>query len=422
MSEMTESLTPPKRRYIRPPLGERGIMSANGKTIVQQFETEFQPHEKSPLIFLIDNITGAQYCECHIRASKLAVGSTIDAPLDPSQPGYKANRQLLTMQPEFIRMKEDALKRRTFSNIVAEYVPGTDLPLKIIGGQHRIEAIRHAVENHIDELQGVKVYFGLDMKQRLDVQEISNTNLDISGAWLDRLKETYRGSSLRDWCQEVGLLKEGQDFSDKTGRGKLSVHLARTFIANFYLGKLVDTKDFSQTETVPLLYKAGRDEKAWEEFLSDHPDVYKDKELKTAGKEFSRLVVAQRKAFAGKTGAADSTEKALNAAILSAWAYAAGLYQKNPKRLKLHYGIADVTAADPLNAKALAGGKHKTDATNYRGLGYRTDARERAQMVELFNILAEGDVKINAGNVKAAISLYFGKKNLLEGMAALKKA
>lgn len=397
-------------------------MTANGKTITQLFESEFQPHEKGSLVLLQDNMTGAQYCECHIRASALVSLSTINAPLDPSQPGYKANRQLLINEPAFIRMKEDALKKRTFSNIVAEYVPGTDHPLKIIGGQHRIEAIRHAVQSKIDELQGVKVYFGLDMKQRLDVQEISNTNLDISGAWVDRLKETYRGSSLRDWCQEVGLLKEGQDFSDKTGRGKFSVHLARTFIANFYLGKLIDTKDFSHTETTPLLYKAGRDEIAWEEFLSQHPDIYKDKDLKAAGKEYARLVAAQRKAFAGQTGSADLMEKALNAAVLSAWAYAAGLYQKNPQRLKRHYGIADVTASDPLNAKALAGGKHKTDASNYRGLGYRTDARERAQMVELFNILAESGVKINAANVKAAISLYFSKKNLLEGRAALRKS
>ena len=371
---------------------------------------------------LKDNITGAQYCECHVRAHKLAVLSTIDAPLDPSQPGYKANRQLLTDEPAFIRMKEDALKKRTFSNIVAEYVPGTALPLKIIGGQHRLEAIRHAAENHVDELHGVKIYFGLDMKQRLDVQTISNTNLAISGAWLDRLKETFRGPSLRDWCQEVGLLKQGQDFSDKTGRGKFPVHLARTFIANFYLGKTVDTKDFDKTETTPLLYKAGKDDKAWEDFLIENPDLWKNQALKTAGKEFAKLVAAQRKAFAGKTGAADSTEKALNAAILSAWAYAAGLYQKNPQRLKRHYALADVTATDPLNAKALAAGRHKTDESNYRGLGYRTDPRERAQMVELFNILAEDDVKININNVRAAISAYFGKKNLLEAKAARNKA
>lgn len=397
-------------------------MATHGKSIVQQFEEQFQPHESGSLVLLVDNATHAQYCECHIRASRLVALSTIDASLDPSQPGYKANRQVLVNAPEFLRMKSDALKHRTFSNIVAEYVPGTDHPLKIIGGQHRIEAIRHAVQSKIDELQGVKVYFGLNMAQRLDVQEISNTNLDISGALLDRLKETYRGSSLRDWCQDVGLLKADLDFSDKTGRGNFPVHLARTFIANFYLGKTIDTKDFGQTETTPLLYRAGKDESAWDDFLSDHPDIYKDKELKTAGKEFAKLVEAQRKAFSGQKGAADSTEKALNAAVLSAWAFAAGLFQKNQQRLRRHYALANTTGTDPLNAKALATGKHRTDLTSYRGLGYRTDARERAQMVELFNILAEKDTKINSQNVKAAISLYFGKKNLLDAQDSLSRA
>lgn len=361
-------------------------MNANGKSIVQQFEEQFEPYEVGNLVLLKDNMTNAQYCECHIRASKLVSAATIDAPLDPSQPGYKANRQLLTDEPAFLQMKEDALKKRKFSNIVAEFVPGTNLPLKIIGGQHRFEAIRHAAENKIDELHGLKVYFDLDMKQRLDVQTISNTNLAISGALVDRLKETFRGPSLRDWCQDVGLLKAGQDFSDKTGRGTFPVHLARSFIANFYLGKNIDTKNFGDAETTPLLYKAGKDDKAWEDFLIEHPELWKDAQLRAAGKEFAKLIAAQRKAFAGTKGQADSSEKALNAAVLSAWAYAAGMYQKNQTRLKRHYSLSDVTATDPLNAKALASGRHKSDESNYRGLGYRTDPRERGQMVELFNI------------------------------------
>ena len=401
--------------------GEGGVMSANGKTIVQQFETEFQPHEAGALVLLKDNMTGARYCECHIRASKLVALSTIDAPLDPSQPGYKANRQLLTDEPAFLQMKQDALTKRAFSNIVAEYFPGTGLPLKIIGGQHRFEAIRHAAENQIDELHGVKVYFGLDMKQRLDVQTISNTNLAISGALVDRLRETFRGPSLRDWCQETGLLKSNQDFSDKTGRGTFPVHLARTVIANFYIGKSVDTKVFGETETTPLLYRAGKDDKAWEEFLIEHPDLWKDAALKTAGREFAKLIAAQRKAFVGKTGSGDSMEKALNPAVLSAWAYAAGMYQKNQQRLKRHYALSEVTATDPLNAKALKTGRHKTDESNYRGLGYRTDPRERGQMVELFNILAEDDVKINSSNVRAAILAYFAKKGSIEAKLARHK-
>jgi len=46
-------------------------------------------------------------------------------------------------------------------------------PIKVIGGQHRFEAIRFALENSVDVLHGVKVYFALDMPQRLDVQLIS---------------------------------------------------------------------------------------------------------------------------------------------------------------------------------------------------------------------------------------------------------
>jgi len=46
-------------------------------------------------------------------------------------------------------------------------------PIKVIGGQHRFEAIRFALENSADVLHGVKVYFALDMPQRLDVQLIS---------------------------------------------------------------------------------------------------------------------------------------------------------------------------------------------------------------------------------------------------------
>ena len=48
-------------------------------------------------------------------------------------------------------------------------------PIKVIGGQHRFEAIRFALENSVDVLHGVKVYFALDMPRRLDVQLISKT-------------------------------------------------------------------------------------------------------------------------------------------------------------------------------------------------------------------------------------------------------
>jgi len=142
-------------------------------------------------------------------------------------------------------MIADAKLRRTFSNIVAEYTTefDKDHPLKIIGGQHRCEAIKRALENGVDEYHGVKVYFDLNMDQRLDVQLISNTNIPISGDLFDRMHETVMGPELRQWCQDVSLLPEGDDFADRRLRGgRISVQLARTFILNYFAGMTVDPK------------------------------------------------------------------------------------------------------------------------------------------------------------------------------------
>jgi hypothetical protein len=85
--------------------------------------------------------------------------ATIDAPLDPDdQPEYRANRDIRLNHPAFERMKEDARKGRTFSNIVAEYTKDfeEERPLKIVGGQHRFQAIQDALKNKVDEYHGVK--------------------------------------------------------------------------------------------------------------------------------------------------------------------------------------------------------------------------------------------------------------------------
>src|ERR1019366_6330128 len=133
-------------------------------------------------------------------------------------------------------MKEDAQQGRVFSNLVAEFDTSYDAahPLKIIGGQHRFQAIAGALPGHRDKFHGVKVYFGLTSEQRLDVQLISNTNIEISADLLDRMQETLRGPELRSWCQTVGLLPAKTDFSDRRGKDKpISVRLARSFIVNF---------------------------------------------------------------------------------------------------------------------------------------------------------------------------------------------
>jgi hypothetical protein len=74
---------------------------------------------------------------------------------------------------------------------------------------------------------------------------------------------------------------------------------------------------------------------------------------------------------------------------MTAWAYVAGVLKNNRPRLERHFNLMAAKGKDPLNAAALAKGKHKTDPENYRGLGYRTDAKERGRLVELFYLQAE---------------------------------
>src|ERR1039457_3630714 len=45
----------------------------------------------------------------------------------------------------------------------------------------------------------------------------------------------------------------------------------------------------------------------------------------------------------------DYPEKALNIAVMSAWAYVAGMLRNNPTRLKRHFNLRNSTGKDPLN-------------------------------------------------------------------------
>src|SRR5438093_3133847 len=89
----------------------------------QAFLAEVKPLEESAkIIILTDECTDARYCECHVKASTLINLGTTDAPLDPDeQEEYRANREIVANSSAFLKMKDDARKGRTFSNIVAEY-------------------------------------------------------------------------------------------------------------------------------------------------------------------------------------------------------------------------------------------------------------------------------------------------------------
>ena len=399
-----------------------------GSVAFSAFCAKFLPLEPpETLVMLVDNRTSAQYCECHIKASRLVDLATPDAPLDLDEPNYRANRELVTNAPAFATMKADAIAHRSFSNIVAEYTTESDPahPLKVIGGQHRFEAIREAHNHDVDEYHGVKVYFDLTMDQRLDVQLISNTNIAISGDLFDRMQETVRGPELREWCQSVGLLESETDFSDRRIRGgPISVQMARTFIVNYFAGKKLDHTEFDKIETTPDLCQTGQRDEAWEEIRAENPKLWEDEGLRDAAKQFAALIKAQRDAFesASPKPKPDFPDKAMNPAVLAAWVYVAGVLHSNQERLKRHFRLAESSGHDPLNAAALAAGRHKTDPANYRGLGYRTDAKERGRLVELFNFQAEHGNGIAKGAITAAIAQYHAKQAALEAQRARAKA
>ncbi|MGO1488909.1 MAG: hypothetical protein ACTHWA_10205, partial [Arachnia sp.] len=355
--------------------------------------------------------------------SRLVPVATTDAPLDPDeQSDHRANREVVEDHAAFAKMKEDANNARSFSNIVCEFSRSfdPDHPIKIIGEQHRYSAIQGALENSVDEPHGLKVYFGLDSEQRLDVQLISNTNIAVSTDLFDRMTETLAGPQLRAWCQNVGLLEPNEDFADRRARGNpITVRAARTFILNYFRGREVQPKKFDTTATTPVTLKSGVAVEEWEALKVAHLDLWEDKNLRAAGKEFEALVKAQRKHFttsAGKikVGQGDFAEKALNYAVLSSWAYVAGVLFHNKTRQKRHFELRETSTKDPLNASALAKGRHKTDAENYRGLGYRTDAKERGRLAELFFLQAEDGKKITPSKIDLAIKKYHAKEAFLE--------
>lgn len=393
--------------------------------LVADFAATCEPVEKTILV-MSDLRTGARFVECHVRASKLIELATVDVPIDPDeQPEYRANRDVVEDHVAFEKMREDAKARRTFSNIVSEYSVAYDAahPIKIIGGQRRYIAIKEALESQVDEYHGLKVYFSLDSEQRLDVQLISNTNIAVSTDLFDRMQETLAGPELREWCQKVGLLQQNVDFADRRQRtNPITVRDARTFILNYFLGLSYANKEFALSDTTPKIARSGDVDSEWDALRSRTPPIWEDLGLTIAGNEFARLIAAQRAAFAKpsvgqsktKSTQADFANKALNFAVLSAWAFVAGLLSNNPVRLKRHYALAATTGKDPLAAALLAKGKHKSDPENYRGLGYRTDAKERGRLVELFYLQAEDGNGINAKNIEIAIKKYHAKEAQLD--------
>jgi len=376
------------------------------------------------LIILNDKKTKAFYTECHIKAEELVKKGDKDAVVDPeNQEEFKLNRNIQEKHSAFLDMVEDAENGRQFSDIIIDFNLSyrKNIPLKILGGQHRFVAVERAIkEKKMNQYHGIRVYFNLDVQQRVEIAVIANTNINISLDLRDRLREheLKPEGRLRAWCWEIGILEKDKDFADKRkiGQEVPTVRMMRTFIVNFYQGKRF--KGNIQEEPVePYLCETGGiDEKYLEEFSrinKENRSFNDEKDLVEAGKMFVKLHLKQK-----NNASKGDKYKALSLSVISSWSFTAGALQKQKPALNKLYSLPDFSDKDdPLNANAMNSAKHpKLDPSTYRGLGVRTTKKERGRLLQLFyNYAFSEKEKITPEMYEIAIRKYhfnLDKKNL----------
>ena len=344
-----------------------------------------------------DEKSGTYYTQCHVLGEDFVKLSDPDATIDPDlEELSKANRELEINNYYFEQMVEDAKEGRQFSDIVIEFNKEyhETKPLKILGGQHRNEAIIEALKENVNTIHEIKVYFNLDKEQREEIMRIANTNINVASDLRDRLREEALSPPLlKTFGQETGMIKKDGNFGDKRRYDEdfsPTVRMLRSFIVNFFQGKEY-TGDIDNDAYIPYLCKSGKDidleyMKYFKKFKVH--GSFNDDKLLEVGKMFSRLHEKQFKTAEKikSTAKREFKIKAFNLAIVSSWAFAAGALQKNSERLKKLYSLPDLSGDDdPLNAIAMTKSKHKKlDSESYRGLGTRSDDKERGRLLQLF--------------------------------------
>jgi len=393
---------------------------------VSTLEVEY----KMPVIVFQDGAKGAYYTKCSFLASDAATLCDLNARLDPNNPeSLKANRELMLKKHTYLKMEKDATAGREFNDIIVEYNTDYDFdtPFKVWGGQHRISAISRAGDSK--RYHGFRVYFNLSKGQRSDLALTSNTNIAVSSDTFDRMvEETIFGNELRQWCQTVGLLDEGEDFPDTGARSeKITVKRARSFVVNFYLGrelgKRLGPDELDARVYEPYLAATGTTiDPKYEEIMNAN-DILGDEALIEAGHRFTALHNAQNRAVTSGEGGIKNWKgyrnKALVESVLCGWSYVAGLLQSHPERLENHYRVPRTTSKvpDPLNAEEMSEFKHQDyDKPTYRGLGTRSAIKDRRRIAQLFLAKSlEKNVVINKRFMTKVVSRVIGLVALSDG-------
>ncbi len=340
--------------------------------------------------------------------------------MDADEEEYRLNRELYTDTYAYRQMEADALRHRAFEDIVVEFDESyrPDRPLKVIGGQHRVKSIQEAVGHGVSEIHGLRVFFDLNDEQKVDIATVNNTSIVVANDLLDRMQEELLGTDLRDWSQRARFLDARQNFADKRNpEGIPTVRSARTFIVNYYLGINGDALDSLH---VPYICVTGP--RLDQKYAGLHPQIeWKDENLLRAGKEWARLHALQQERVRNRDedNHSEYANKALHPTVLAAWAYSAGLFQREPAHLNNHYALGEWKRGDPLNAVALYGARLKViDPDNYRGLGARMNRRELGRMFEVFNLQASKGSGITEKLANAAIMTYEAKQRNVDAEKA----
>ena len=355
--------------------------------------------QNMPILIFQDGVKKSYYIRCAVTGETMSHKVSLDARLNP-QTGetFRDNREILITHNTFLRMKSDALNQREFSDIIAEYNTsyGPEKPLKIWGGQHRSRATIDAYkEKKVSRYHGFRVYFCLSKEQRTELALISNTSIAVSNDLFDRqMEETYMGPNLRRWCVKVGLLKQGEDFPDVGAHAeRITTQGARSFIVSYvkgwHAGSQMADDQLDKNVYEPYLCQTGialdEEYRLLVEKLGDH--LWSDKEMLDSGKAFARLHKAQYDAIRkSKSYYKVFRMKAMSPAVLTAWAYVAGLLQSHQKRLQVHLAVPEPPkgAPDPLNAEEMANFKYYQDVDASRGLGTRSIMKDRQRMAQVF--------------------------------------
>jgi len=111
---------------------------------LKDFLENVQPYEAQSgvkLFLYLDEKSGAFYVTCHLEGRTLSQFCDTEASLDADEDDeiYKLNREITEDQAAYKVMEDDALKGRSFEDIVLEYDTSyrPKKPLKVYGGQHR---------------------------------------------------------------------------------------------------------------------------------------------------------------------------------------------------------------------------------------------------------------------------------------------